>query len=78
MIKNKVESNIEIAMKTGADAVGADSRRFGELEGRTERSYCGEIDKAVQLTDAAPFVRAHDPSTPMNTLGPSTPLVEPD
>jgi len=38
MMKNNVDSNIEIAMKTGVDAVGADSKMFGELPGSMERS----------------------------------------
>jgi len=75
--KKMKEQVMATAIKAGAVAVGAESNRFGELPGRTARSYCGDTDGAVQLMLAALFLREHEPNTPMKTLGPSIPLVGP-
>lgn len=70
--RNNAEKKIATAMNAGVAAVGAESRRFGELAGSTERSYCGDRVGTVQLTGALFFEREHEPNTPKKTLGPST------
>lgn len=70
--KNNAEKDSATAMKTGVDGAGGDSNKAGTFPGKTLRLYDGDTDGSVQFRLAEFVRREHDPSTPRNTLGPST------
>jgi len=71
MTKNVLRT-IEMAMNAGVADVGAERRRFGAPEGKTDRSYTGSRTADVQLRGESLFGREQEPNAPKRTVGPST------